>query len=295
MGQTYAAIIPVYNRPKLIAEAIASIQQQTIPLDEIIVVDDASTDRTPDAVETLARQDQRIRLLRLSANGGPGNARNQGIAATQCNWISFLDSDDRWLPHKQERQIAVLADYPHAIAAFTGVRYHRNGTYSDCNAPAQISLFDLRCFNSLGGPSSAMVRRDCVVQIGGFDCGLEPCEDWDLWIQLRQIGDFTLVREPLTICERNSGNNILMNLDGLICGHQAIFAKILSGVADRSERRRIEGHHLLQMARLRLFDLHQPSAAAVACGRALLRQPTKDGLRLLKWSVRDCLRSRQPM
>jgi len=294
MGQTYAAIIPVYNRPGLIAEAIASIQQQTIPLDEIIVVDDASTDRTPDAVETLARKDQRIRLLRLSANGGPGNARNHGIAATQCNWISFLDSDDRWLPHKHERQIAVLADHPHAIAAFTGVRYHRSGTYYDCNAPAQISLFDLRCFNYLGGPSNAMVRRDCFPQIGVFDCGLEPCEDWDLWIRLRQIGDFALVREPLTIYERGGdADKMLADVDYVICGHQAIFAKILSGVADRSERRRIEGHHLLQMARLRLFDQRQPSAAAVAATRALLRQPTKDGLRLLKWSVRDCLRSRR--
>jgi hypothetical protein len=49
------------------------------------------------------------------------------------------------------------------------------------------------------------------------------------------------------------------------------------------------------MARLRLFDLRQPSAAAVAATRALLRQPTKDGLRLLKWSVQDCLRSQWPM
>jgi glycosyltransferase involved in cell wall biosynthesis len=295
MGQTYAAIIPVYNRPGQIAEAIASIQQQTILLDEIIVVDDASTDRTPDAVNTLARHDQRIRLLRLSANGGPGNARNHGIAATQCHWISFLDSDDRWLPHKHERQIATLADYPHAIAAFTGVRYHRNGTYYDCNPPAQISLFDLRCFNYLGGPSNAVVRRDCFPRIGVFDCGLEPCEDWDLWIRLREIGDFALVREPLTIYEQNGADKMLANLDRLIRGHHAIFAKILSGVADRSERRRIEGHHLLQMARLRLFDLRQPSAAAVAATRALLRQPTTDGLRLVKWSVRDWIRSRSPM
>src|SRR5439155_26464464 len=115
------------------------------------------------------------------------------------------------------------------------------------------------------------------------------------WIRLRQIGDFALVREPLTIYEQNGADKMLANLDRLIRGHHAIFAKILFGVADRSERRRIEGHHLLQMARLRLFDLHQPSAAAVAASRALLRQPTKDGLRLLKWSVRDCLRSQWPM
>jgi teichuronic acid biosynthesis glycosyltransferase TuaG len=107
----------------LVVEAIASIQQQTCSLDEIVIVDDGSIDSTPDVVQQLSLQDSRLRLVRLSESAGASAARNVGFNSTQCDWISFLDSDDRWMSQKHELQRNALANSPQAIASFTGIRY----------------------------------------------------------------------------------------------------------------------------------------------------------------------------
>jgi glycosyltransferase involved in cell wall biosynthesis len=102
-----SVIIAAYNAEQHVLGAIESVRGQTEQDFEILVVDDASTDSTAERVAALAEQDDRIRLLRRFANGGPGAARNLGLAAARGEWIALLDADDLFRPDRLERLIAL--------------------------------------------------------------------------------------------------------------------------------------------------------------------------------------------
>ncbi|MDW8259669.1 MAG: glycosyltransferase family 2 protein, partial [Gammaproteobacteria bacterium] len=99
-------ITPAYRAAKFIAETIQSVQAQTYPDFEMLIVDDCSPDETAAVVARFAAEDPRIRLLRQSVNGGPAAARNRALMEARGRWIAFLDSDDLWLPEKLCRQLA---------------------------------------------------------------------------------------------------------------------------------------------------------------------------------------------
>src|SRR4051812_7579356 len=102
MSSGVSAIITTYNYERYIARAIDSVLGQTSPPDEVVVVDDGSTDRTAEAVEPfLARG---VRYIR-QAHAGAGAARNRGLLETNCELVAFLDADDRWLPDKLTLQL----------------------------------------------------------------------------------------------------------------------------------------------------------------------------------------------
>jgi glycosyltransferase involved in cell wall biosynthesis len=98
-------IVPAYNAEKYIADAIGSVLRQTYPYFELIIVDDASTDRTAEVVQSFS--DQRIKLIRHASNKGPGAARNTAIEAANGKWIAVLDADDQWKANRLERLVEV--------------------------------------------------------------------------------------------------------------------------------------------------------------------------------------------
>lgn len=102
-----SVVVAAYNARAFIGAAIASVQAQTETDWELLVVDDCSTDETPQIVADLARQDTRIRLLRAATNGGPGAARNIGLAAAHGEWIAILDADDRFEPDRLRQLLAL--------------------------------------------------------------------------------------------------------------------------------------------------------------------------------------------
>ena len=108
-----SVVIPAFNAEATIERAIASVCRQTEKRLEIIVVDDASSDRTPAIVAETAKSDPRIRLLRQPANAGPAAARNRGIAAAKGEWIALLDADDSYLPER----LAKLLDLADRVGA----------------------------------------------------------------------------------------------------------------------------------------------------------------------------------
>jgi glycosyltransferase involved in cell wall biosynthesis len=118
----YTAIVPAFNTEAYIADAILSIRAQTIPPREIIVVDDGSTDRTPEVVEGLGAD---IRLIRQE-NRGCGQATTVAFQAVTTGMIAGLDSDDIWLPHKMERQLQALEQMPDIAACFARMRQFRH-------------------------------------------------------------------------------------------------------------------------------------------------------------------------
>jgi glycosyltransferase involved in cell wall biosynthesis len=278
---TCAAVIPVRNRPSLIVAALASVQRQTRPVDEIVVVDDGSTDATPDIVAQMSRDDARIRLVALPRSEGASAARNAGIGASQSEWISFLDSDDLWLPRKQELQLRALMETPDAVASFSGIRHQGVEEYHDRYAPARITLQALRRLNYLGTTSTATVRRSVLQEVGGFDASLPSCQDWDLWIKLRCAGDFAIVPEPLVVFNQTERTRISNSKAGVLAGHAELFARTLNGVRDPRERRKIAAYHQLRLSQIYHWDLREPGSAVVAAMKSMALCPTRDGASLL--------------
>lgn len=109
----FSVLMAAYNAKEHIEQAISSVLSQTTSDLELIVIDDCSSDGTPDIVDSFAREDPRVRLLRLPRNGGPGHARNAGLRAARGEWIAILDADDHIHPERLER----LGDRAHVQAA----------------------------------------------------------------------------------------------------------------------------------------------------------------------------------
>lgn len=104
-----SVITPVWNAADTLARTVASVQDQTQRDWEMILVDDGSSDASPQIAQTLAQRDPRLRVIGWSANQGAAAARNAAIRASRGRFIAFLDADDLWVPHKLETQLAFMA------------------------------------------------------------------------------------------------------------------------------------------------------------------------------------------
>jgi hypothetical protein len=291
---TTTVIIPVHNRPVLVTRAIASLQAQTLAVNEILVIDDASTDDTRAVVLAMADEDPRIRLIALDKNGGASAARNIGLQKTQCDWVAFLDSDDGWMPDKHELQSRALAASPEAIGCFTGIRYQFGDHYKDESPPAQVTLAMVRGINYLGSTSTAMIRRATLISVGGFDAALPSCQDWDLWLKLGRIGPFQVIQKPLVSYSQADPKRISKNSIAVLAGHETVFALALADVTDPKEIRRIKASHQMRLAQIFLWDFDSPGRAIAAALRSLAIRPTRYGCSLLGWSLLSSLRSNGP-
>ena len=107
---TVSVITPSHNSAQFISETIRSVLNQSFSDWELIVVDDCSTDNSVEVIQSFVDQDSRIKLIQLSENSGAAVARNTAIEAAAGRFIAFLDSDDKWLPHKLETQIQFMED-----------------------------------------------------------------------------------------------------------------------------------------------------------------------------------------
>ncbi len=136
MSITVSAVIPAYNAAKYVERAIESVLAQTRKADEIIVVDDGSTDNTADVVRQFG---DKVKFIRQE-NAGASVARNTGIEAATSEWISFLDADDEWLPEKLKLQTEHLQRNPD-LAWTTGnyIRCHCQATRETTTLPGKGS------------------------------------------------------------------------------------------------------------------------------------------------------------
>jgi glycosyltransferase involved in cell wall biosynthesis len=174
-----AVIIPCHDDGATLEEAVASVRDQDIPV-EIIVVDDGSTD----PAKVLARiAAAGARVLR-QVNSGPARARMAGLAATRAEYVLPLDADDRLLPGALRRLRAVLERNPRAVAAWGSARHFGSLNFVQRSLP-WLDPWQLSYQNHL--PLSALYRRSAVLAAGGWQ--LEGgYEDWDLWMALAEAG-----------------------------------------------------------------------------------------------------------
>lgn len=284
-----AVVIPTKNRGPLLVRAVESAMAQTLPVSEIVIVDDGSTDGTVEIVEGLSRSDPRVRLIRLEKSGGAAAARNRGVAETQSDWICFLDSDDSWEPGKHEAQVRALAETPGAIASFTGLRYVSKDSSFDVLPPSPVSALALRGNNVVGSTSSAMIRKDRFQAVGGFDPTLPSCQDWDLWMKLLDLGEFAMVREPLVSFTQDSNDRISKNREAVFAGHRIVFGRALHGLDGWRQRARVQASHQYRMAQIMLEDMGEPIGAAAAALRSVAHRPTRMGVKMFLRAARQAI------
>lgn len=207
-----SALIPTYNRRQHVLGAIESVLRQTLLPDEIILIDDGSTDGTAEFVR--AEFGSKVRLVQ-QRSAGVSAARNAGIREAGGDWIAFLDSDDVWLPRKLERQFAALERFaPGCGACFTDCTFVGDPSIT-CSAFSAAGLkLDAEFFQIediryylLGGPpvtytQSLLVRRGLVQDPNGFDSAMPISEDHDLLFRLTFKTKFCFVAEQLVQIDR---------------------------------------------------------------------------------------------
>lgn len=218
-GWQVSVVIPTYNAEPYIARAIDSVLGQTLAADEIIVVDDGSTDATGDLVKAYGNQ---VRYI-WQDNAGVSAARNVGIKAAKGDWIAFLDADDEWLPEKLEQQLGLLQRHPELVWT-SGNCFHcfcaedRRVAFVD---PQKVkrALGDKEFFDEFfsafieywsGWLGAALIRRDVLLDVGLFREGQYLSEDLDVWFRIAyhwpRVGFFP---DPVAIHHRQVANSAM--------------------------------------------------------------------------------------
>lgn len=199
-----SVIIPTYNREKLLRHALDSVAGQSFCCDEIIVVDDGSTDNSCAVVmDFKSRCPVSVRYL-FQENKGPAAARNLGIRESKCSVIAFLDSDDHWQKKKLELQYSSFAKYSEILISHTNERWLRRGQHLNQKKKHQPGSGDIfeHCLQLCAvGMSTVMVRKELFEHVGFFNEEYRCCEDYDMWIRTSCRYPFLLVAHPLTVKE----------------------------------------------------------------------------------------------
>jgi glycosyltransferase involved in cell wall biosynthesis len=203
MTAEVTVVIPTHNRKDSLVQAIASARTQGSHV-EIVVVDNGSTDNTPEVCKTL----NEVKYIRRDENRGPSAARNAGIAASNAKYVAFLDDDDRLLPGALERLRQVLDDNPSFAIAYGQIYLGDQNCAATCEKfPAQLyqgDIFWQLLESNFIMIHSALVRRECLEQAGAFDIALWHNEDWDLWVRIAERWPVAALNKPVGVVRLNS-------------------------------------------------------------------------------------------
>jgi GT2 family glycosyltransferase len=191
-------IIPSFNRAWTLAHAIDSVLAQTVAPKEIIVVDDGSTDHTP---EVLAAYGDRLRIMN-QPNQGVSSARNLGIGHSTGEFVALLDSDDQWKPEKLACQADFFKAHPEAMICQTEEIWIRNGVRVNSRKkhkkPSGL-IFEPSLHLCLVSPSAVMIRKTLFERKGMFRQDFPVCEDYDFWLRVSMDTPIHLIDAALTV------------------------------------------------------------------------------------------------
>lgn len=193
-----SVVVPTLNRCYSLPRALDSILGQTRRPNEIIVVDNGSTDDT----EILLRNRYpKIRFIK-EAKPGVSAARNRGISLVNSTWVAFLDSDDAWVSSKLEKQLKAARANPNFRIIHTDELWYRKGRqvnpgkrHKKRGGDIFNYCLDLCCIS----PSSVLMKKSLFNEVGLFDEKLLVCEDYDMWLRISAREEIFYVDDPLTI------------------------------------------------------------------------------------------------
>lgn len=286
---TIAVVIPVFNQAHFLASAIESVSIQTRPADEIIVVDDGSTD-DPAAVVS---QFQNVKLVRQE-NRGLSGARNTGLRNLKSDYVVFLDSDDRLLPKALEMGLICMTAQPNCAFVYGGHRLTSGDgrrispdSFHRIEGDAHLAL--LSRGNKIVSIASVLFRCDLIRAEGGFDERLRRCEDYDLFLRLAYrhpiAGYPTIVTEYV-----RHGSNMSEDLSAQLRVVLEVLDRHQARIAMDSSTRKA-----LSDGRVHAYNYYVTSMLGAAFARWKGRRDTrlllKELLEAARWSPRSVVRS----
>jgi GT2 family glycosyltransferase len=232
-----SVIVPTYNRAHFLERAIGSILAQSVAVDEVLLVDDGSTDDTRHVVERLraAHIDWKGRLRYLSQKQqGKSVALNTGLKAATGDWIAFNDSDDQWRPEKLDLQFRALGEFASAGACFTDARFVNNSamkeTVFELALPDRTSPFgikhDVASLHASTSPGiymqTLLVSRDVMRRCGEFDPTFRMSMDTDFSFRLGLLTPMCYVNVPLVEIDRTEPRAIGLTTEFPINGMERL-------------------------------------------------------------------------
>lgn len=207
-----SVVIPTYERPSFLAEAVGSVRAQTYEPIELLVVDGSPSAETearlpdPDTTDLAG-----VSYLRQTASTGAAAARNLGIDAAAGRYVAFLDDDDRWLPSTVRRLVEACADEAVGVA-YTGVQFESGAATGRGDFSPGIEgdiTRELLCGNFIGSFSRVLVERETIDAAGPVDERFDVWEDWEWFVRLSRECMVAAVDEPLTVRRGGHGESQL--------------------------------------------------------------------------------------
>ena len=181
MTKRISVYLPTRNRAALVAEAARSVLQQTYADFELIIFDDASEDDTYAVIERIARDDARVRIVSTRTRVGPSEARNAAIARAAGELVTGVDDDDYMLPNRLSSLSNQMTNETSLVCSSFFIQRDGKSRLRNSRSCA-ITLKRLLHYNIVG--NQALLRRDDVMSVGGFDQNLPTSEDYDLWTRI---------------------------------------------------------------------------------------------------------------
>ena len=302
-----SVIIPAYNGERFIRAAIESVQAQTVPVSEIIVVDDGSEDRTAEIAKELGV------ILIQQPNQGVCAARNAGIRAATNPWVAFIDQDNLWEPKKIEEQWAATELHSDVATVSCHMRWFADESIRGQNAQFEMdggygNENDGRTayFSDVGShlpfsrmidyTSSLLVRRDVILAAGAFNERLAQNEDLECFLRVVARSGLAIVRKPLVWHRVHDRNTSMNDPEGAVASYERVLDwlhqypdKYPPGAAEAydvalARRQRATGRELLDAGRLtEARQLLGQSLAKAFSVRTALLWCLSFSPRVLKW------------
>jgi glycosyltransferase involved in cell wall biosynthesis len=247
-------LMPVYNADRFVKQTVESVLAQTFRDFEFLIINDGSTDRSLDILQDFANRDPRIRLV-SRPNTGYVAALNEGLEKARGEFVARIDADDLADPRRLELQVARMRAEPQLVALGSNAwAMDEDGRMlGDYDVPLtheEIEANHLKGSSSIHHPA-VMLRPEAVKRVGGYRRQFMPCEDFDLWLRLGEVGRLANLPEKLLTKRLMAGSAVASNL--------AKQEKLVKEIVGETWRRRaLAGEPALRPSRLkRPVDLYR--------------------------------------
>ncbi|MFO7800591.1 glycosyltransferase family 2 protein [Rhodohalobacter sp.] len=217
-----SAVIPTHNRAEILERAIQSVLDQTWENIEIVIVDDASEDETPQLLESLSDKHKNLKVIQNSTSKGASASRNIAIKNAEGEYIAGLDDDDIWRPNRIE---LLMEEFQEGYSAVTSNDRMDFGEKEIVwKKKPIITLHDLLFYNQVG--NQVLTKKEYLQKIGGYDESLQSAQDYDLWIRLaHDFGPIKTAPHTLQVVNMNEDRESITTSDSKTDGYIACFQK----------------------------------------------------------------------